>query len=168
MPGLRPLHSSEYPIIDTDPIFSRVIRYMRPSDFAVWLFPVALGPFYMYMMERYQPTGLPRVQYIRASKYAARLGVLAGFNMAYIRSSLRFWGFMENEREIKMYREEYRKLKAEGKPMHGTSSLPLHLQRTAASYSTGAFLNLDVFPIYNFVNHPYHGMTEGVIPEHEL
>ena len=36
-----------YPLIDADPHASRVIRYLRPSDYAIWLgatgaFPTAL------------------------------------------------------------------------------------------------------------------------------
>ncbi|KAJ2689652.1 hypothetical protein GGH99_002778 [Coemansia sp. RSA 1285] len=98
-------------------------------------------------------------------KVSVVVGVFHAFLMMYTNSSARFFGYMENAREIKMYREEYLKLKGEGKPMHGVSRLPLSLQRVAASYSTGAFMNFDVFPIFNFVNHPYHGQSEGVIPE---
>ncbi|KAJ2392182.1 hypothetical protein GGI23_005274 [Coemansia sp. RSA 2559] len=100
-------------------------------------------------------------------KVATVLGVGHAFVIMYSSVCARFFGFMENAREIKMYREEYRRLKAQGKSMNEGSRLPLSLQRVAASYTTGAFLNYDVAPIFNFVNHPYHGQSEGVIPDDE-
>ncbi|KAJ2556295.1 hypothetical protein IWW35_000035 [Coemansia sp. RSA 1878] len=127
---MRKLHDAPFPVIDTDPIFGRVIRYMRVSDYVLGISLTAVGPAFMYWMAR-------------------------------------FWGTSENAREIKMYREEYRRLKAEGKSMHGTSSLPLSIQRISSEYSTGAFLNFDVAPWFNFVNHPFHGQSDGVIPDDE-
>ncbi|KAJ2001620.1 hypothetical protein GGI02_002371 [Coemansia sp. RSA 2322] len=164
---MRPLHNAPYPVIDTDPIFSRVIRYFRWTDVGVAAALTALGPGFMYWMERYQPTGNGGKPLIRSMKFAGGLGATVGFMTAYQLVSARFWGLTENSREIKMYRLEYAKLKAQGKPMHGVSTLPLAMQRTSAAYSTGAFLNFDVFPWFNFVNHPYHGQSEGVIPENE-
>ncbi|KAJ2501716.1 hypothetical protein GGH96_001680 [Coemansia sp. RSA 1972] len=130
---MRKLHDAPFPVIDTDPIFGRVIRYMRMSDYALGISLTAVGPAFMYWM-----------------------GI-----------SARFWGTSENAREIKKYREEYRRLKAEGKSMHGTSSLPLSIQRISSEYSTGAFLHFDVAPWFNFVNHPFHGQSDGVIPDDE-
>jgi hypothetical protein len=44
---LNKVVESPYPLIDADPHASRVVRYMRPSDYAVWAgvtgaFPAAL------------------------------------------------------------------------------------------------------------------------------
>jgi hypothetical protein len=39
---------SPYPLIDADPHFSRVIRYMRPSDYAVWAGATAAFPSALY------------------------------------------------------------------------------------------------------------------------
>ncbi|KAJ1766605.1 hypothetical protein IW140_002996 [Coemansia sp. RSA 1813] len=161
------LHQASRPIIDTDPIFSRVVRYFRWSDYAKGVGWVAYGPAFMYFFEKFQPSGTGKKPLIRSMKVATGIGFVQAFLMMYAKSCARFFGYAENAREIRMYREEYRKLKAEGKSMHGTSRLPLSLQRTAAEYSTGAFLNFDVIPIFNFVNHPYHGQSEGVIPEDE-
>ncbi|KAJ1760771.1 hypothetical protein IW139_000511 [Coemansia sp. RSA 353] len=164
---MRKLHDAPFPVIDTDPIFGRVIRYMRVSDYVLGISLTAVGPAFMYWMEKYQPSGLSR-KYQRHGMLAGGLvGVCAGFMSAYSCSSARFWGTSENAREIKMYREEYRRLKAEGKSMHGTSSLPLSIQRISSEYSTGAFLNFDVAPWFNFVNHPFHGQSDGVIPDDE-
>ncbi|KAJ2026297.1 hypothetical protein IWW57_003084 [Coemansia sp. S610] len=161
------LHKAPYPIIDTDPIFSRVVRYFRWSDYAIAAGFTAFGPAMMYWLEKYQPTGNTGKPLIRAMKVSAGVTGMTGFLLAYQLVCMRFVGMTENSREIKKYRIEYAKLKAQGKPMHGVSSLPLSMQRTAAAYSTWAFLNFDVFPMFNFVNHPYHGQSEGVIPEED-
>ncbi|ORX74415.1 hypothetical protein DL89DRAFT_264292 [Linderina pennispora] len=139
------VHKAPYPVIDTDPNFTRVVRYFRPSDYALGAGLTALGPGFIYWMEKYQPSGNPGKPLMRAMKIAAS----------------------ENTREIQKYRVEYRKLKAQGKPMYGPSSLPLNVQRVSAEYSTGAFLNFDVIPWFNVTNHGYHGQSEGVIPEDE-
>jgi hypothetical protein len=38
-----------YPLIDADPHFGRVVRYMRPSDYAVWAGAAAAGPAVLYL-----------------------------------------------------------------------------------------------------------------------
>lgn len=37
-----------YPLIDADPHAGRVIRYMRPSDYAAWAGAAAAGPAALY------------------------------------------------------------------------------------------------------------------------
>ncbi|KAJ2350616.1 hypothetical protein GGF43_004274 [Coemansia sp. RSA 2618] len=140
---------------------------MRASDYAMGIALTAVGPAFMYWMEKYQPMGLGHKALRRTMGFATVIGASMGFLTAYAASSARFWGTSENAREIRMYREEYRRLKAQGKPMHGTSSLPLSIQRTSSEYSTGAFMNFDVIPWFNFINHPFHGQSEGVIPDDE-
>ena len=39
---------SPYPLVDADPHFSRVVRYMRPSDYAVWAGATAAFPSALY------------------------------------------------------------------------------------------------------------------------
>lgn len=48
MPSKQPL--SPYPVIDADPAFGRVIRYMRPSDYATWAGAAAAGPAAFYAL----------------------------------------------------------------------------------------------------------------------
>lgn len=160
-------YKAPYPVIDTDPYFFRVIRYFRLSDLGVAAAVTALGPGFMYWMERYQPSGNPGRPLHRAMKVAGVFGVFAGFLSGYARVSARFQGLSENAREIKKYRQEYAKLKAQGKSLHGESQLPLQMQRTAAGYSTNAYFNFDVFPWFNFASHPYHGRSKGVLPEED-
>jgi NADH-ubiquinone oxidoreductase complex I, 21 kDa subunit len=38
-----------YPLIDADPHFTRVVRYMRPSDYAVWAGATAAFPSALYL-----------------------------------------------------------------------------------------------------------------------
>ncbi|KAJ1946933.1 hypothetical protein EC988_005477, partial [Linderina pennispora] len=53
------VHKAPYPVIDTDPNFTRVVRYFRPSDYALGAGLTALGPGFIYWMEKYQPSGNP-------------------------------------------------------------------------------------------------------------
>jgi len=39
----------EYPLIDSDPHFARVVRYFRPSDYATWAVATAAGPTALYL-----------------------------------------------------------------------------------------------------------------------
>lgn len=39
-----------FPLIDADPHAARVVRYMRPSDYAVWASAAAAGPGALYFM----------------------------------------------------------------------------------------------------------------------
>lgn len=38
-----------YPLIDADPYAGRVMRYMRPSDYAVWAGATAAFPSALYL-----------------------------------------------------------------------------------------------------------------------
>lgn len=38
-----------YPLIDADPHAARVVRYMRPSDYALWAGATAAGPGLLYL-----------------------------------------------------------------------------------------------------------------------
>jgi hypothetical protein len=54
IPITMPIKETEtpYPLIDADPHFGRVIRYMRPSDYAMWAGAAAAGPGALYFMGR--------------------------------------------------------------------------------------------------------------------
>jgi hypothetical protein len=47
MPSLQ-IHR-DYQLIDSDPHFSRVVRYFRPSDYATWAIATAAGPTALYL-----------------------------------------------------------------------------------------------------------------------
>lgn len=40
--------SSAYPLIDADPYAGRVVRYFRPSDYALWAAGTAAAPSAIY------------------------------------------------------------------------------------------------------------------------
>ncbi|OMJ14611.1 NADH-ubiquinone oxidoreductase [Smittium culicis] len=157
-----------YPIIDTDPRFTRVVKYCRGIDFLGGVAVAAAGPGLMYWFEKFQPSGNSGAPLRAAMKAAGGIGIIAGFLHMYTQSSMRFLGYKENSREIKKFRKEYAQLKAQGKTMEGLSILTPDLQAVAARYSTNSILNVGILPWFNVVSHPYHGQSEGVIPKEDL
>ncbi|KAI5834797.1 hypothetical protein K523DRAFT_321201 [Schizophyllum commune Tattone D] len=147
-----------YPLIDQDPHVSRVIRYMRPSDLGVWAAATAAGPVAMYTWEnaqRHMPSRHP--SQAMGMKATAFLGFVAGFMLAYQRSSLRFWGWTENKREEEKDFAELSLRAKEGKALYGESDQPEWVQGSAFRNSVWTQLKFSAIPMFNFVNHPYHG-----------
>ncbi|KAF8519004.1 NADH-ubiquinone oxidoreductase complex I, 21 kDa subunit-domain-containing protein [Hysterangium stoloniferum] len=168
--------NTPYPLIDQDPHFSRVVRYFRLSDYAALAGATAAFPGVMYLLgyplcilpavttdfgtetERIDPTrvrGRPglRVPLI----YSTVLGFMGGFLLAYQRSTFRFWGWTENEREEARDLAELSALAEEGKPLYGISSQPEWVKQTAAGNSTFSQLKFGAAPMFNFVSHNHHG-----------
>ncbi|KAG6885115.1 hypothetical protein C0993_005789 [Termitomyces sp. T159_Od127] len=160
-----------YPLIDSDPHASRVIRYMRPSDYAVWAastgaFPAALYAWSPYclrapdMQMLNSPTDLadPFKAALRTSlRLGGFLGFFGGFLLSYQRSSARFWGWSENKREEEMDLAELSQRASEGKSLYGESPQPHWVQAAAARNSQFSQLKFAAFPMLNLVNHPHHG-----------
>jgi hypothetical protein len=49
--------NNEYPVIDTDPHFFRVVRYFRSSDYAAWAAGTAAAPGLLLAMGKsFSPT----------------------------------------------------------------------------------------------------------------
>jgi len=150
--------NTPYPLIDQDPHFSRVVRYFRPYDYAALAGATAAFPGVIYFLDQIDPTrvrGRPglRVPLI----YSTVLGFMGGFLWAYQRSSFRFWGWTENEREKARDLAELSALAREGKPLYGTSGQPEWVQQTAAGNSTFSQLKFGAAPMFNFVSHNHHG-----------
>ncbi|KAF7317898.1 hypothetical protein MKEN_00877700 [Mycena kentingensis (nom. inval.)] len=144
----------KYPLIDSDPHASRVIRYMRPSDYAAWAGLTAATPAAFYAWEKIDHTGFR----MRPQLYVgAAFGFMAGFLVAYSRSSQRFWGWEENEREYNRDLVELTQRAKEGKPLYGESSQPEWVKAAAHRNSQWSQLKFSLFPMINLVNHPYHG-----------
>ncbi|KAH0566292.1 hypothetical protein GP486_000318 [Trichoglossum hirsutum] len=126
---------TDYPLIDSDPHFKRVIRYARPSDYAIGAGTAAAGPALLFLMERIAPS------------YVGRGG------FAPIMRLLRFYGFKENKREMEMdMREMVDKIKR-GESPYGTSTLTPYMQGVASRNSRYSGLFLHVLPWFNIVNH---------------
>ncbi|PUU80326.1 C-terminal of NADH-ubiquinone oxidoreductase 21 kDa subunit-domain-containing protein [Tuber borchii] len=149
---------TDFPVIDTDPHFFRVLRYARPSDYAVGAGTAAAGPILFLAMEKAHPSFLPRAAMAQSLRLVTAIGVTAGFLRYYTRSSLRFWGWSENEREVEMdMREMVQKVKNK-EPLYGVSILDAHMQGVAARNSRYSQTFFHVLPWFNFVNHNQHGV----------
>ncbi|WFD36755.1 hypothetical protein MCUN1_003642 [Malassezia cuniculi] len=106
-------------------------------------------------MQKADPTK-PRFGMTPALRLAAFLGAAGGFLLAYQRTSLRFWGWTENEREVALASEEV----ASGNvPGFGKSQLTDEMQGAAFRNSVNSQLNFGIIPWFNFVNHKYHGQS---------
>ncbi|KAJ4298389.1 hypothetical protein N0V88_003419 [Collariella sp. IMI 366227] len=149
---------TEYPLIDNDPHFKRVIRYARPSDYLAGGAAAAGGPGLLYAMEVFAPSQVGRGGFAQAMRLCGVIGVTGGFLWFYQRSILRFYGMSENAREIEMdMREMVDKVKA-GEPLYGESKLTPAMQGVAARQSRYSALFFGVLPWFNFVNHNQHGI----------
>ncbi|TVY59471.1 NADH-ubiquinone oxidoreductase 20.9 kDa subunit [Lachnellula cervina] len=149
---------TDYPLIDSDPHFKRVLKYARTSDYVAGAVTAAFGPGAMLLMEKLQPSLVGKGGFASIMRLSGAMGLSAGFLFFYQRSILRFYGFTENRRELEMdMREMVTKVKA-GEPLYGTSTLTPYMQGMASRNSryTGIFLH--VIPWFNFVNHNQHGV----------
>ncbi|KAF8075031.1 NADH-ubiquinone oxidoreductase complex I, 21 kDa subunit-domain-containing protein [Lyophyllum atratum] len=143
-----------YPRIDTDPHATRVIRYFRASDYAVWAGATGAFPGALYCWQMADPV---KTSMRTAARLGGFLGFFGGFLLAYQRSSARFWGWSENKREEEKDLAELGQRVSEGKPLYGTSPQPLWVQGAANRNSEYSQLKFSVFPMFNLVNHPFHG-----------
>ncbi|CAJ2503670.1 Uu.00g110640.m01.CDS01 [Anthostomella pinea] len=149
---------SDFPLIDNDPHFKRVMRYARPSDYAHGVAAAAGGPTLLFLMERLAPSHAGRGGFAQAMRLTGVIGAIGGFLYFYERSALRFYGMRENAREVEMDMQEMvTKVKA-GEPLYGESKLTPHMQGVAARQSRYSALFTAVLPWFNFVNHNQHGV----------
>ncbi|GLB41751.1 putative C-terminal of NADH-ubiquinone oxidoreductase 21 kDa subunit [Lyophyllum shimeji] len=148
------LIETPYPRIDADPHASRVIRYFRPSDYAVWAGATGAFPAALYCWQMADPA---RGSMRTALRLGGFLGFMGGFLLAYQRSSARFWGWSENRLEEEKDLAELSQRVAEGKPLYGESPQPEWVQGAAHRNSEYSQLKFSVFPMFNLVNHPFHG-----------
>ncbi|KAK7750064.1 hypothetical protein SLS62_008057 [Diatrype stigma] len=138
--------------------FKRVVGYARPSDYAHGIIAAAAGPGLLWTMEKFAPSYVGKGGFAQAMRLCGVIGACGGFLYFYERSSLRFYGMSENEREIKMDMDEMvAKVKA-GEPLYGVSRLSPHLQGVAARQSRYSALGTAILPWFNFVNHNQHGV----------
>ncbi|EFX05146.1 NADH-ubiquinone oxidoreductase [Grosmannia clavigera kw1407] len=149
---------TDYPLIDNDPHYKRVIRYARPSDYAHGAVAAAAGPTTLLLMERLAPSYVGKGGFAQAMRLGGFLGLAGGFLYFYQRSCLRFYGMSENAREVEMdMNEMVAKVKA-GETLYGESRLTPHMQGVAARQSRYSALFFQVVPWFNFVNHGQHGV----------
>ncbi|KAF4469500.1 NADH-ubiquinone oxidoreductase 21 kDa subunit [Fusarium albosuccineum] len=156
--GTSKVIQTDYPLIDNDPHFKRVVRYARTSDYAAGAAAAAFAPAALYALEKFAPSHVGKGGFPKAMRLAGGIGVLGGFLYFYQRSCLRFYGATENAREIEMdMREMVDKVK-NGEPLYGASRLSPHMQGVAARQSRYSALFIATIPWFNFVNHNQHGV----------
>ncbi|KAF4960551.1 hypothetical protein FGADI_865 [Fusarium gaditjirri] len=156
--GTSKVVQTEYPLIDNDPHFKRVVGYARTSDYIAGTVAAAFAPAALYALEKFAPSHVGKGGFPKAMRLAGGVGLLGGFLYFYQRSALRFYGATENAREIEMdMREMVDKVK-KGEPLYGVSRLSPHLQGVAARQSRYSALFLSTVPWFNFVNHNQHGV----------
>ncbi|KAF9740289.1 hypothetical protein PMIN06_009476 [Paraphaeosphaeria minitans] len=150
--------TGEYPLIDNDPHFSRVMRYTRPSDWLTGAAVGAISPGLMLYWERVSPSFVGKGGFAPVMRMSCALGLTGAFLFAYSRTTSRFYGARENRREIAMdMREMVAKVK-KGEPLYGKSEMTEHMQGVAHRNSRYANVFSHVIPWPNFVHHPYHGV----------
>ncbi|PMD13004.1 NADH-ubiquinone oxidoreductase-like protein 21 kDa subunit [Hyaloscypha hepaticicola] len=149
---------SEYPLIDSDPHFKRVVSYARPSDYAAGAVFGASGPALMLTWERIAPSYVGKGGFAPIMRLTGVIGLGAGFLLFYQRSILRFYGFTENKREVEMDMKEMVAKVKKGEPLYGHSTLTPYAQGMASRNSRYSGLFLHVIPWFNFVNHNQHGV----------
>ncbi|KAK5075426.1 hypothetical protein LTS08_001507 [Lithohypha guttulata] len=156
VPGKR--FTTDYPLIDSDPHWRRAFRYARPRDWAIGAGAATLGPLFMLTTERFAPSFAGKGAFGPPFRLSIAVGVTAGLGLVYQRSCLRFYGWMENEREQGMdMREMVDKVK-KGEPLYGESQLSPYMQGVAARNSRFSALMFHIVPMANFTNHNQHGV----------
>ncbi|KAH7126213.1 NADH-ubiquinone oxidoreductase 21 kDa subunit [Dactylonectria macrodidyma] len=156
--GTSKVVQTDYPLIDNDPHFKRVVGYARTTDYVYGLIAAAFAPAALVTLERFAPSHVGKGGFPKALRLAGGVGIIGGFLYFYQRSCLRFYGATENAREVEMdMREMVDKVKA-GEPPYGVSRLTPHLQGVAARQSRYSALFISTVPWFNFVNHNQHGV----------
>jgi hypothetical protein len=153
----------DYPLIDNDPHFLRVLRYARLSDYMTVAIGTAVLPaawLFLTRTSRANP-GTSRRDMRALYRSSILLGFCGGFLIAYQNVCKRFLGFVDNKREYDMDIKEMKGKIARGEPLYGVSSLSPRLQTVAARNSRNSSFTFHILPWFNFVNHPDHGVDSS-------
>ncbi|OQO07793.1 NADH-ubiquinone oxidoreductase 20.9 kDa subunit [Cryoendolithus antarcticus] len=150
--------NTDYPLIDSDPHFRRVISYARGSDYLAGSLLAASGPALMLWWERISPSEVGKGGFASVMRLSGFISLTAGFLYTYQRSIHRFYGFTENRREIERDMREMTDCVKRGEPLYGKSSMAEYMQGVASRQSRYSGVFLHVMPWFNFVNHAQHGV----------
>ena len=145
-------------LIDSDPHFSRVVKYARPADYVAGSLLATAGPAVTLWWERVAPSGVTPKNFASIMRLSAGVSISAGFFLFYSRSIHRFYGFSENRREIDMDMREMTDRVKRGEPLYGVSTMTAYMQGAASRQSRYAGVWSHVMPWFNFVNHQHHGV----------
>ncbi|KAI9890161.1 MAG: hypothetical protein M1814_004442 [Vezdaea aestivalis] len=136
----------------------RVIRYARPEDYVAGGGMAVGGPLAFWTMEKFQPTYLGRAAFMASMRTMFFISAAGGFFWFASRSTLRFYGWRENAREVEMDKREMVDRIKKGQKPYGDSTMSPYLQGVAARNSRHSTLFIHTIPWFNFVNHEYHGV----------
>ncbi|KIY62933.1 hypothetical protein CYLTODRAFT_403949 [Cylindrobasidium torrendii FP15055 ss-10] len=150
--------AQRHPLIDSDPHASRVIRYMRLEDLGAWAAFTAGVPYLFRLWDHWDPSGVRPEKLKMGIRVSAAAGFFGGFLYAYQNSSKRFWGWSENEREQKLDMEEMTQRLKEGKSLYGETPARPWVQHAAHANSADSQLKFGALPMFNLMNHPFHGV----------
>ncbi|ODQ81638.1 hypothetical protein BABINDRAFT_159903 [Babjeviella inositovora NRRL Y-12698] len=130
---------------------------MRATDYLEWGAMTVLAPV-LYNVAALQHDGrkkfsMPAGRPLRASLF---VGFISGFFSAYAHTAMRLSGVRENAREVKMDRYEIKKALSEYRLPYGEPTMAPHSQKTATRASSYSWKMIDVYPSFNWFNHPYH------------
>ncbi|KAI8892195.1 NADH-ubiquinone oxidoreductase complex I, 21 kDa subunit-domain-containing protein [Globomyces pollinis-pini] len=94
-----------YPVLEEEPHLKKVVAYFRPSDYATIAAFTTVFPGALYLSEmrspNLHPKLLPKVLAVQIPFFFAA-GVLFATQNTYFR----FWGWKENDREVKRFKNE--------------------------------------------------------------
>ncbi|KKY17572.1 putative nadh-ubiquinone oxidoreductase 21 kda subunit [Phaeomoniella chlamydospora] len=150
--------ATDYPIIDTDPHAFRCYRYARKEDYAKAVSLGAIAPVGMYTMEKYSPSFAGKGGFPPIFRLSCAAGAIFGAIYVWQKSSLRFYGWEENAREVEMDMKEMVAKVKKGEPLYGHSRLSPYMQGVAARNSRYSATFAHIIPWMNFVNHNQHGV----------
>ncbi|KAL2916080.1 hypothetical protein HK105_204504 [Polyrhizophydium stewartii] len=94
-----------YKFITAEPDYKTVVRYFRPSDYAIAGATTIGFPLGLAVWERYAPSVHPRV-FPKLLAIQVPFFFTVGVMYAYQRSLYRFWGWTENKAEYKRWLDE--------------------------------------------------------------
>ncbi|KAK8005513.1 NADH-ubiquinone oxidoreductase 21 kDa subunit [Apiospora arundinis] len=150
---------TDYPLIDNDPHFKRVVGYARPSDYVHGLTAAAAGPGMLYAMEKFAPSQVGRGGFAQAMRLTGVIGAIGGFLYYYQRSTST--ALLRHVRECPRGRHGHARDGRQGQegrgPVRRVPTHP-HMQGVAARQSRYSALFMYGIPWFNFVNHSQHGV----------
>ena len=131
----------------------RCFRYARNEDYVRAVGLGAIAPAGMYTFERFAPSMAGKGGFAPVFRLSCAVGISFFFIHIWERTSMRFYGWAENAREVDMdMREMVDKVK-KGEPLYGHSRLSPYMQGVAARNSRYSAVFASLIPWVNLVNH---------------
>eukprot|EP00834_Sanchytrium_tribonematis_P000143 NODE_3_length_80033_cov_0.932970.p60 type:complete len:142 gc:universal NODE_3_length_80033_cov_0.932970:45768-45343(-) len=131
--------ATEYPQLDADPTFYKVVQFFRPVDYLTTIGGSAISVASMAGWQKVENIK----NYKKALFWGGLFGLFGGFLISYQNSTFRIWGLKENVREQELHKNWF----------HKQSILEPHLSSVAYRNTKNSQLLLSIFPVFNFVNH---------------